>query len=92
MKKPEFIIISIDDLKNVFSDEIRSQLKSFSERFKPVEPEEFITVETLCKEYHIHRSTAHKYSKEGILKKYSLGGGRVLYKRSEVEAALIELK
>lgn len=35
--------------------------------------------------------TVHNYTKKGILKRYSFGGRRVYYLRSEVESAMFSL-
>ncbi len=52
---------------------------------------EYLTRRDLASLLDIDISTVHNWSKRGILNPYGIGG-RVYYKRSEVEAAIIELK
>lgn len=81
--------ISGEDLSKKLSDLKTGILNEIKKGFKPA-PEEYLTREEVCKLLKISQPTLDRYTKKGILRKYSLVG-RILYKRSEVESSLIEL-
>ena len=52
---------------------------------------ELISRDEVCDILHINKTTLHKHTKSGRLQSYSIGN-RVLYKRSEILAAVKPLK
>jgi hypothetical protein len=59
--------------------------------FQPKEPTIYLTRQGTAKLLSVDISSVHNMSVKGILQKYQISG-RVLYKRSEVENAIIKLK
>ena len=70
---------------------IKSQLQELKKHFEPKTPVEFLTRQEVAKLLSVDLSTIHNYKKRNILKAYQIGG-RVYYKRTEVENAVVELK
>lgn len=62
----------------------------------PVQPtsteDEFLSREEVCALLKISKTTLNTHTNKGDLKSYSIGGNRVLYKRSEVLAAVKPLE
>ena len=71
-------------------DFIKSELKDFKKNFQPKEPTEYLTRQEVSKMFSIDLSTVHNWTKKGKLIPYGLGG-RIYYKRSEIETALIKI-
>lgn len=81
---PNKLLIDIQNIKN--------ELVNLRKSFQPKEPTQFITRQFVADEMlHCDLSTVHNLTKKGVLQKYQCGG-RVLYKRDEVEQAIIKLK
>jgi len=80
-------IIQLDQkqLSKLITETLRTEL---NEHFQSAgnSSEEYLTREETAQLLKITLSTLHSYTKKGTLKGYRLDG-RVLYKRSEVEAA-----
>ena len=72
-------------------DLIKSQLKDLKKHFQPKEPNEYLTRVEVAEMLKIDLSSVHNWTKKGILISYQIGG-RVYYKRAEVENAIVELK
>lgn len=71
---------------------IKSELAEIKKKFEPKKPTEYITRQYIADEMlHCDISTVHNLTKKGLLTKYAIGG-RVLYKRKEVENAIVKLK
>ncbi|PQJ76968.1 helix-turn-helix domain-containing protein [Polaribacter glomeratus] len=92
MQQVQFISISPEQLQNAIINGVKNQLQELKKFYQPKEPTQFITRNYVADEMlHCDLSTVHNLTKKGILTKYQIGG-RVLYKRSEVENAIIKLK
>jgi len=72
-------------------DLIKSQLQDLKKHFQPKKPNEYLTRNEVAEMLKIDLSSVHNWTKKGILISYQIGG-RVYYKRSEVESAIIQLK
>ena len=72
-------------------DLIKSQLQDLKKHFQPIEPNEYLTRVEVSKLLKIDLSSVHNWTKKGILTSYQIGG-RVYYKRAEVESEIIQLK
>lgn len=77
------------NIENILLD-INLKLLHLEKNFQPKEPDENMTPNEVKDRLKCDRSTVHNLTVKGILKKYGCGG-RVYYKRSEVEAALTPL-
>ncbi len=72
-------------------EELKKLIKELKKHLQPKEPTQFVTRQYVADEMlHCDLSTVHNLSKKGVLIKYGIGG-RVLYKRTEVEEAIIQL-
>ena len=85
--------IQISLPENVVEDleGIKQQLTDLQKNFQPKEPTEFLTRVEVAKMLKIDLSSVHNWTKKGILQAYQIGG-RVYYKRTELESAIVKLK
>jgi hypothetical protein len=92
MKAIQFINSTPEDLVKLFESSVEKKFENFKKEFQPKEPTKYVTRDYIANEMlHCNVSTVHNLTVKGILKKYGCGG-RVLYKRDEVEAAIVHLK
>jgi len=70
---------------------IKSELADLKRNYEPKEPTKYLTRQEVAKMFQIDLSSVHNWTKKGKLKSYGLGG-RVYFKRTEVENAIVELK
>jgi len=78
-----------EQIKSLFEG-LNSRLNQIEKNFQPKEPPEFLSRAEVAKMLGIDLSSVHNWTVKGKLLSYGIGG-RVYYKRSEVEAALIPL-
>ncbi|WP_293296823.1 helix-turn-helix domain-containing protein [Allomuricauda sp.] len=90
MQQLQFIGTTPEQLQKAIAENVRGQLEELKKSFQPKTPEEFLSRKSTAKLLNINLSTLHLWTKKGILKSYGISG-KVYYKRSEVESALIEL-
>lgn len=96
MEQIQFIGSIPDQLKKEITQDVIkgvtiSLLSELKKEFQPKEPSIYLTRQEVSKMLSVDLSSVHNWTKKGILVAYQIGG-RVYYKRSEVEAAIIELK
>jgi len=76
-----------------FKEEIiagfRSELKEFAKNFEPKTPPEYLTRQETAILLSCNLATLYNWKAKGLLKTYGIGG-RVYYKRSDIEEALEE--
>ena len=90
-KQIQFIGTTPTVLADLISETLKLQLEEIKKHLQPKKPAQFITRQYVAKEMlHCDLSTVHNLTKKGVLIKYQCGG-RVLYKRSEVEDAIVKL-
>lgn len=70
---------------------IKTELKELKKHFQPKEPNEYLSRLEVSSMLKIDLSSVHNWTKKGILISYQIGG-RVYYKRQEVENGIVELK
>jgi len=70
---------------------IKSELADLKKNFEPKTPNEYLTRNNIAELLSVDLSTVHNYTKRKILQAYQIGG-RVYYKRDEVELAIVKLK
>ena len=90
MQQLQFIGTTPEQLQNAITENVRSQLEELKKSFQPKTPEEFLSRKATAKLLNINLSTLYLWTKKGVLQSYGISG-KVYYKRSEVESALIEL-
>lgn len=88
MKDALHIAIPIEQLTEAISQAVVEKLESTNSSSKDSELE---TREETAKRLRISLPTLNRYTKKGIIKAHRVGG-RVLYKRAEVDSALKEIQ
>lgn len=85
--------IQISLPQNVVKDleGIKQQLADLQRNFQPKEPTEYLTRSEVAGLFKIDLSSVHNWTKKGILQAYQISG-RVYYKRTELESAIVKLK
>lgn len=89
---PNSILInnmSAEELNSKF-DSIQSQINGLKEYLQPKLADEYLTRNEVSMMLKCDLSTIHNWTKKGKLIPYCIGG-RVYYKRSQIELALIPL-
>ncbi len=87
----QLIQINPDDLQTAIISGVRAEVEKLKEDFQPKQPTEFMTRNEVRDLLQVDISTVHNLTKRGKLKAYGLGG-RVYYKRAEVEEAIKPLR
>lgn len=77
-----------EELLNQFQKMLRKEVDLLKKEFTPKQPDELLTREETSKLLKIDISSVHNWSKKGILKRHAIGG-RIYFKRSEIEEGLI---
>ena len=91
MKQIQLIGISQEEHNKLIFDHIDKKIDELKKNYKPREPEIYLTRAEVCKILHINMSTLYVWRDKKILIPLSIGN-RVLYKRSDLESKLTELK
>ena len=87
----QFVQVSTDELQSLVSNVLESKLNDFKRNFKPIEPNEYLSRSEVAKMLSVNESTIFNWKKRGILSAFQIGG-RVFYKRKDVEDAIVKLK
>lgn len=82
--------ITPDELKENILKDLRLELKTLAQNFKPTEPPLYLTRKEVAKIFKISLVTVHDWNKKKILNPYRLGN-LIRYKRSELDDALIRI-
>ncbi|TKD67328.1 helix-turn-helix domain-containing protein [Flavobacterium sp. ASW18X] len=90
MQTLQFIGTTPNQLKNEITENVKFLIEELKANFQPKAPEEFLTRKKTAEILQINLSTLYLWTKRGLLKSYGIAG-KVYYKRSEIEKALIEL-
>lgn len=90
MEQIQFIGTTPQQLRNDINSDVKTQIDELKRSFQPKTPEEYLTRSETAGLLKINLSTLYLHTKKGLLKSYGLAG-KVYYKRSEVESALIAL-
>lgn len=86
----QFIQITPEQLQNEIIKGVKTELEQLKKDFQPKQPSEYLTRNEVAEMLKIDLSSVHNWTKKGKLKAYGIGG-RVYYKREEVESSIIEL-
>ncbi len=86
----QFIQITPEQLQNEIIKGVKTELEQLKKDFQPKQPSEYLTRNEVAEMLKIDLSSVHNWTKKGKLKAYGIGG-RVYYKREEVENSIIEL-
>jgi Helix-turn-helix domain len=91
MQTVQFIQVTPEQLQTAIIEGVNSKLEDLKKNFQPKEPNEFLTRNEVAEMLKIDLSSVHNWTKRQILQSYQIGG-RVYYKRNEIENAIVELK
>jgi hypothetical protein len=91
MQTVQFISVTPEQLQEAIIEGVKTQLQDLKKHFEPKTPNEYLTRVEVSEMLKIDLSSVHNWTKKGILTSYQIGG-RVYYKRSEIENAIVELK
>ena len=90
MKTINFVGVTPEELQSSILEGVKTQLQDFKKNFTPKDPVEYLGRSEVTEMLKVNISTIHNYTVKNILTSYQIGR-RVLYKRSEVESAIIQL-
>lgn len=90
MQQIQFIGTSPTALIELIDEVASKRLNDLKKDFQPKEPTKYLTRNEVSEMLSVDLSTVHNYTKRKILTSYQIGG-RVYYKRTEVENSLIKL-
>lgn len=82
--------VTPEQLQNEIIKGVKNELEQLKKDFQPKQPSEYLTRNEVAEMLKIDLSSVHNWTKKGKLKAYGIGG-RVYYKRNEVENSIIEL-
>mgnify|MGYP003866207273 CR=1 FL=1 len=91
MQQIQFVQVTPEQLQNAIIEGVKNQLNDLKKHFQPKEPNEYLTRLEVSQMLKIDLSSVHNWTKREILTSYQIGG-RVYYKRKEIENAIVELK
>lgn len=91
MKSLQFIQVTPEQLQEAIIAGVNTKLEELKKGFEPKSPTEYLTRREVAEMFKIDISSVHNWTKKGIIISYQIGG-RVYYKRSEIETAIVELK
>lgn len=90
MTQLQLIGITPEQLQNSIIEGVKTQLKIFKEQYSENNEKEYLTRAEVSKMLSINLSTLHHYVKSKKFPAYGIGK-RVLFKRTDIEQALIHL-
>jgi hypothetical protein len=91
MTQIQLVGITPDALADLIDMRLNKHFKEVTKHLQPKEPTVYLTRQEVAKFLSVDLSTVHNMTVKGILQKYQISG-RVLYKRAEVESAIVKLK
>jgi hypothetical protein len=91
MRQVQLISLTPEQLQEAIIKGVKTQIDELKEHFQPKEPTTYLTRQEVAEILHCDISTVHNLTVKGILIKYQCGG-RVLYKRNEVENSIVKIK
>lgn len=90
MRETSLIQVSPEQLQVEILKQVKAELLQLSKTFQPKLTEEFLTRKEVAKLCKVNISTVSNWKNDGVINAYGLGG-RVYYKRSEIEVAMIKI-
>nr|WP_321224799.1 helix-turn-helix domain-containing protein [uncultured Psychroserpens sp.] len=91
MQNIQFIQVTPEQLQESIIQGVKTQLDDLKQHLQPKEPTKYLTRQEVAKMLSVDLSTIHNWTKKGILSAHQIGG-RVFYKRVEVENAIVKLE
>ena len=81
----------IKEITEAIDVKANKRFEDFKKNFEPKQPTEYIGRHEVARILDVTITTVHNLTTKGVLTKYQLGGRKILYKRHEVEAAIVKL-
>lgn len=91
MSQIQFIQVTPEQLEKAIIEGVKTQLNDLKQHFQPKEPNQYLTTKEVSQMLSIGTTTVFNWTKRGVLNARQIGG-RVLYLRSEIESAIVELQ
>lgn len=70
---------------------LKKELQEIKDNFKPKEQTKYLSRNEVAEMLGINVSSVHNWTQKGILQAYQCGG-KIFYKREELEAAIVKLQ
>jgi hypothetical protein len=90
MQQVQFISVTPDQLQRAILEGVKIQLESLKTYFEPKQPKTYLSRAQVSKMLNVSFVTLNKWNKSGRLKAVGIGG-RVLYRQSDIDNAIVEL-
>jgi hypothetical protein len=90
MTQIQLVGITPEQLQHAIIEGVKTQLQDLKKHFEPKTPTEYLTRREVASLLKIDRTSVHNWSKKGTLISYQIGG-RVYYKRNEIDNAIVKL-
>lgn len=84
MSNQLLVTLTVEDLKNIIREEL--------ETIKPQPTEIFHTITETAKRLKISKGTLATYTKLGLIKDHRISKRTILYRESDIQAALVGLR
>lgn len=90
MKESSQIQLNTEQLQTEILKKLKAEILLLFKNFQPKTTEEYLTRQDVAELCQVDISTVNNWKNNGILNAYGLGG-RVYFKRSEIEKAMIKI-
>lgn len=90
MRESSLNQFNTEQLQKEILKQLKAELYELSKNFQPKTPEEYLTRQEVAKLCKVNISTVSNWKNEGVINAYGIGG-RVYYKRSEIDKAMIKI-
>ena len=91
MQSIQLVGITPQQLQDAIIEGVKTQIEDLKKNFEPKTPTEYLSRQETAELLKVDLSSIHNWTKRKILQSYGISG-RVYYKRSEIENAIIKLK
>lgn len=91
MQQVQFISVTPEQLQDAIIEGVKLQLNELKKNFEPKTPTEYLSRQETADLLKADLSSIHNWTKRKLLQSYGISG-RVYYKRSEIENAIVKLK
>ena len=85
-----FVATTPQELQKEISQSVKAHLDEFLKHFKPTTPEDYLSRKQVAEMFGVDISSISNWQRNGKLKPYAIGG-RIYFKRSDIEASLTPL-
>lgn len=89
MSSVQFIQVTPQQLQEEILKGVKNEIEVLKAYLQPNKQTEYLTREETANLLKINLSTLHNWTKKGTISSYSLEG-RVYYKRSDIDGAMVE--